>query len=529
MIGVFVGCTLLITGVQSICNNLLEIAEYPFLWLIEVNQKSRAKIFFKGVVISTLSGSTMTTGSTLLGLVNGGLMRVKDALVFMCGAQIGPLILIFAVFHMNFKFALVFLSAGFFAQLLTKTRFGAYFQNTFGLLFGIGLSALGLYFLKDGIIFFLNLNDQFLTSLKETPFALNYVSGVMIGGGLIYVLKSSLVSIILVSILGELGSFNLELLLSVVIGIHLFSYIPLYRISAVGNVYGKRLAAGQFLMSVFGFFIGTLVIIFYPWEWGINAGLLVLCLFTFIRSVNVLLFLIFVGKIRKFFYRIYPEPRQKSNFELENPGRTRDMVPAMSLIQSSLHLAKFKDVVDRLFNLTESYLQESEASGRTLAKIKDYERITDNMYRETSHFLQKLIENSLTDNQAKMVHSHQRIADSLENIADYVDKVASYNTRYIQSGGDAHWRGDFLAFFREIKAFYDHVSKTLPVAPHDDENKIFVRSQKLKIAAESLREDHLRRLTEFDGDPKNLITYSDMVVSARKIRGHTLKLYQKLL
>lgn len=505
------------------------MAELPVTQLIKPDKDSKSKTFFKGILISGLSGSTLTTNSTLMGLVNGGLLRVKDALIFMSGAQLGPLVLLFVISILNFKAAMVFLSAGFVAQILARGRFGYWFQNSYGLLLGLGMAALGRYFLTDGLAFFSNLDQQFLGSLRDAPFVLSLLTGLAIGSFSSYVFRSSVVALLLVMTFRDSANFNLSLLLPAVVGIHAFNFFPLYKLSFHGNVFGKRLAYGQFFISIIGLIIGSLFLSLISWDYTGISGYGVLLFFTGLRGTSVFLFLLFFGPIRKILVKRWPDPMDKNPFELENIGRAQDMVPAMSLIQSSLHLTKFKDIVDRLFILTEDYIREGEASGRAMAKIKDYERITDNMYKETSDFLGQLTENSLSSNQARIVQSHQKIADSLENIADYVDKVASYNTRYLQGGGKAEWRNEFLAFFKQVKDFYLQITENLPDLPEQEEKKIHIQAQKLKIAAEALREEHLKRLQEFEGDPLNLMTYSDMVVSMRKIRGHTLKLYQKLL
>lgn len=514
---------------QMICNNLLELAELPLFHLLKPLGKPQKETFFKGILVSGLSGSTLTTMSTLVGLVNGGLLQVKEALLFMGGAHLGPLILLLVVSILQFKSAMVFLSTGLIAQFLVRTRFGLWFQNSYGLLLGLGLVSLGRYFLQDGLAFFSGLDQQFLGSFSDGPFFLSLVTGLLVGSFFSYLFRSSLVAVLLIMAFRDSANFNLTLLLPAVVGVHALGFFPIYKLSLQGGVFARRVASGQFVISFIGLLIGSIFLFFTPWDVYSVSGYGVLMFFIGLRLLSVFIFVLLFKPIRKLLIARWPDPKENNPFELENLGRSQDMIPAMSLIQSSLHLSKFKDIVDRLFQLTEEYLKEGETSGRTMAKIKDYERITDNMYRETTRFLGQLMENPLTTNQAMTVQSHQKIADCLENIADYVDKVASYNTRYLQGGGKADWRSDFVDFFIQVKNFYLQVTESLPLLPEAQETKIHIQAQKLKIAAESLREEHLKRLEEFSGEPINLMTYSDMVVSMRKIRGHTLKLHQKLL
>ena len=80
-----------------------------------------------------------------------------------------------------------------------------------------------------------------------------------------------------------------------------------------------------------------------------------------------------------------------------------------------------------------------------------------------------------------------------------------------------------------MRDFYTLVAQDLPGQGDRDEKMIRIQAQKLKIAAEALREEHMGRFEEFSQDPMNLMTYSDMIVCMRKMRGHTLKLHQRLL
>lgn len=527
--GAAVGCTLLVAGIQTICNNMLELAEMPLFHLLKPIGEKDNKTFFKGFLVSFLSGSTMTSISTLLGLVNAGLVKSRAGLLFLAGAHLGPLFLLLGISFLTFKSALVFLSAALFAYFLVRSRYGLWFQNSYGLLFGFGLVSLGQYFLSDGLKFFSGFDQAFLGSSLDGPYFLSLVTGVAIGGVLSYLFRSSVVTILLLMLIHESAHFNLGLLLPAVVGVHGLGFWPTYRLGQRGNRSSARVALGHTFLALIGLVVGSIVLLFFPWNYPRGNAMVLFIFFLGLRFISVAIFLVLLKPIRLFIKKRYPDTPDKSLFELENLGRSQDMIPAMSLIQSALHLSKFKNIVDRLFRLTEQYLIDGEASGRTMAKIKDYERITDNMHREITQFLNQLIEKNLTYNQAQTIQSHLMLAHSLENIADYLDKVASYNTRYLQGGGKSDWRQEFVAFYRQVRDFYVLVSQSIPFLPEGEEKQIQIQAQKLKIAAEALREEHLKRFEEFSGDPMNLMTYSDMVVCMRKIRGHSLKLFQQLM
>jgi phosphate:Na+ symporter len=527
--GSAVGCTLLVAGIQLVCNNLLEFAETPIFKIMRPLREKDNKTFFKGLLVSGLSGSTLTTISTLISLVNAGLVKVRAGLLFMAGAHLGPLILLLIFSLLNLQSAVFFLSFGLFAQLMTRSRFGIWFQNTYGLFLGFGLVSLGRHFLMEGLTFFSGVDQQFLGSVMDGPFFLSLITGLFIGSLLSYIFRSSLVAILLLMVIRDSAFYSLGLLLPAVIGVHALGFLPVYQLSKRGNVYSRRVASGQAIVSFIGLICGAIILSLIPWAEQKGSSSVIFTFFVILRVSSVVIFLVILKPVRTLIKKRWPSREHPKPNELEQLGRSSDMVPAMSLIQGAFHLSKFKNIVDRLFSLTEQYLTQGSSSGRTLAKIKDYERITDNMHQEIHRFLGSLIEKSLTYNQAQTVQGYIKIADDLENIADYLDKLASYNTRYIQSGSQSAWREEFMVFFFEVKNFYQLISKNLPLRPDTDEKSIQLMAQRLKIAAETLREEHLKRLGVTEGEALSLMTYSDMVVSVRKIRGHSLKLHSSLL
>jgi phosphate:Na+ symporter len=526
--GAALGCTLLVAGIQLVSNNLLELAEFPIFSLLKPLREKDNKTFFKGLMVSALSGSTLTTISTLIGLVNAGLVKVRAGFLFMAGSHLGPIVLLIFYSFLGFRSALVFLSLAMITQFLVRTQYGHWFQNTFGLLFGLGLVSLGRYFLMDGLTFFSGLDQQFLGSLTDGPYALSLLTGIVVGSILSYAFRSSVIAILLLMVVRDSAFFSLGLLYPAVVGVHALGFFPSYNLSKEGNVYSHRVVIGQFFISLIGLIVGALILLILPWNSQTGDGMHLLYFFILIRVVSVGLFLLFLSPLRNLIKKAWPEKDHLSPKRLTQLGRSMDMVPAMSLIQGSFHLAKFKNIVDRMFKVTEQYLREGASSGRVLAKIKDYERITDNMHREIHRFLTLLAENQLTQNQSRTLMQYLKIADELESIADFLDKIASYNTRYIQSGENVKWRDDFMLYFNEIQQFYFLVTENAPILPEVDHKKINILAQKLKISAESLREEHLKRLSSVDGSALSLMTYSDMVVCLRKIRGHTLKLHQAL-
>lgn len=519
------GCALLVAGVQLISNNLLELFEKPIYKMIRIVREDQNITFFKGMFFSTISASSLVASTTLLNLVNAGLIKLRAANLFLAGANIGPFILLGLVIFLNLKLGLIFLSLSILAQIFVHSRFGKWFQNAQRFLFGLGLICLAKHFLTDGVRIINGANQGILGNITSGPFLLSFITGLFFGALICYLLRSSLLTILLFMVVRDSAIISFSLLLPAVIGAHSIGFVHVKKMAELGNIYAQRLAASQLALSIIGLVLGLFCLYFENYIPSTGDGLFIVLFFALLRFASVLIFICFLAPITKIIHYFYPKESYPDTYKLNQLGKSREMIPAMALLQCSFHVAKLKNIVDRLFSLTEEYLHEEVPSARILAKIKDYERITDNIHQEINRFVGQLMVNTLTYKQSQSLQSIVKIVDELESIADFIDKLASYNTRYQQENGVSNGRGDLMQLFADVKNFYFDICEDLPHRANIEQSSVTARAQGLKITAESIREIHLKKLSELKMEPVTLMTYSDMIVCLRKIRGHVFKIY----
>ena len=65
-------------------------------------------------------------------------------------------------------------------------------------------------------------------------------------------------------------------------------------------------------------------------------------------------------------------------------------------------------------------------------RLLRFEHITDNIQKEITVFLAKVMETSLTEEQTYEVRSMIRVVDELESVADYCESLAKYQNRCAQ-------------------------------------------------------------------------------------------------
>jgi phosphate:Na+ symporter len=204
-------------------------------------------------------------------------------------------------------------------------------------------------------------------------------------------------------------------------------------------------------------------------------------------------------------------------------------MPATAIIMAEIEIKKFKDVVSRMHNLTRDYLTIKEKDPLVYEKIKNYENITDNMQKEITIFLGKVMERALTQKQSIQTRSLIRMADELESVADYLERLAFYKNRFDENfsmSGDIAI--EFFHFYDLMITLFEHST----IGLIDSEKQVIKTSEKqaedLKILADDMRDKHLKRISKGEYSPLSSLTYSDMVVAVRKIRLNAVHLARSI-
>ena len=113
--------------------------------------------------------------------------------------------------------------------------------------------------------------------------------------------------------------------------------------------------------------------------------------------------------------------------------------------------------------------------------------------------------------------------------ADYLERLAEYRQRF--KGGDTlegESRKEFFGFLDEVQAFYAQTIVGLVDADKHDMEKITSKSDELQIWADSIRDNHIARISKGAYAPVTALTFSDMVVAVRKIRTHAFRMSESV-
>ena len=533
------GLGLFFYGMRQMSDSLQQAASSVITKVINSLTSNKYLAVVVGLVVTMIVQSSSVTTVMVVGFVNAGLMQLTQAIGVILGSNIGTTITGWIISIKVGKYGLLFIAMGIFPTLFAKNP---KVQNIGRILFGIGMIFFGLE-LMSGAFKPLRSDPDFLNLMGH--FAGNdygaYLASVLMGCLLTFIIQSSSAMLGITMAMATSGILNFETAVALVLGENIGTTITALLASVGTSTNAKRAARAHAIFNVFGVIIVLSILPFFITfiEWMI-PGLAdeiapdgskpkiaghIAAAHTFFNVCATLVFVPFLGVLARVVTAITPMKEGEEKPRLVLVGESADILPATAIIQADKEVEKMVDIMRRMHALVISHLKTNDP--KELAKIGHYERITDNIQKEVTLFLVKVMEKSLSSDQSFHCQKLIKIVDELESIADYLERISTYRSRL-----DAREWSETSALFKEYSDYFSDVwgfyEEGILTFKQDEVtlSDQIQRSEKLRVFADDIRDRHLDRVSKGEYPPLTALTYSDMVVALRKIRAHTLNLVE---
>lgn len=507
------GFAIFFWGIRFLSQGLQHLFGAHVKEVISRASESKSKNIFAGFLVSLVVQSKGITAGMIFELANAGLVRLSRGMWLITGANLATVPLAFLLFLINPKYLLVLIPVGILPPLIfTKGNL----PKVGKILSGFGLLGMGLQLMIS--------TSDFILSYLPSEIGMGTCSLALFVSLLFSMLvRSSFVALAPAIALFASGS---PLTLFWVAGANVGSALISLRRARNANVFSKRVVFFHLVYNLTGFIFLIILGLVIS-----NAGLTwwnLPALHAFANIAPIFLILLLQDSIIELVQKIVPDEEINENFELRILGKSKDLIPSVALAQTFIQIEKFKEIVDRMFKLTRKYIESPEVSAKTLQKIKQYERVTDNIRNEIVDYLGEVIMNPLSRSQSKSVQTMMRVAFELEKIGDYLDKVATYHTNLNRPVQDCV-KKDFFEFFDTVEEFYFEVTNTLKGSLTKPEKDLLEKSWSIRNQAEEVRVDFSVRLQDCGFDNEMLQEFNDILVALRKIRSHCQNIHVTLM
>ncbi len=439
------GMTLMGDSLKKVAGNKLELVLYRL-------SSTPVKGILLGTGVTAVIQSSSATSVMVVGFVNSGMMKVKQAIGVVMGAIIGTSITgwiiaisavgskagndvwdIFSTDTLTAVIAIVGIILRIFCKSTTKHNIGDIMLGFAVLMFGIAAMSDAVYPLRE--------SESFINLL--TRFS-NPIVGILVGLLFTSILQSASAAVGIVQTLSVTGAIKFDMVLPLIMGIAIGAAVPVL-LSALGaNVNGKRTALVYLLVDTLGvilfsilFYTANALVSFSFMGMALNAIQIAL-LNTIFRAVIVILQAPAISLLEKLVCWLVPEKEDENAEDLRDMDRLEERFiahPALAIEQSRLvinHMAqKTQKALKASFHLLEVF---TENEMQYVARTED---IVDRYEDKLGTYLVKITRKELTHQQnvavSKFLHAindFERMSDHAINVSQSAEEIHVKNIEF---------------------------------------------------------------------------------------------------
>lgn len=533
------GLGIFFLGLRYLSESLQSSGKDAIKGILASFTRNRVFAVLAGIGITVfVQSSTISTVMTVT-LVNAGLMELRQAIGVVLGANIGTTVTGWIISIKIGQYGLLLIGLGMFPMLVAERAW----LNTLGkALVALGLIFTGLNFMSgafvplrgdENVISYLYLFDaRTLTSL---------LACVVLACLLTVLIQSSSAMLGITMTLATTGVIDFHTAVALIIGENIGTTITA-QLAAIGaNTSAVRTARAHAIFNMLG---AAFIIAIFPWyvefvDWlvvgeaslqdedGMRPHIAwhIAVAHTMFNVVNVLVWIPFIGSLTRFVTWLVPQKGEKEIHKLKYLGTRSTLAPEVALQQADLEMDNMVNITREMFEVTKEYVNQSKHDKKMFERINHLEDITDNIEEEMIKFITTISTGSVTRNQSARAYGLVRMADEIESIADSLQSFAIYRGRLYKRKEDISeeaW-ADIMEFFDTVGAYFHRLTEAREQGANLHEIKALIEEVKeLTRLADRMRDRHLERIQTGSCQSVTAQTYSDMFVSLRHIKNHTV-------
>ncbi len=520
LIALFGGMALLLYGMQLVGDGLQHAAGGRMRQILSSITNNRFKGMMVGAFITAVIQSSSATTVMLVGFASSGLMDLTQTIGVILGADIGTTVTVQLIAFKIFDYALLLVGVGFLLIFASKRKIFRYVGQA---ILGFGFIFLAMKVMSDAMV---PLHDSsivktLLVSLGEQP-----LLGIIVASIFSALVHSSAATIGLAITLSLQDLLPLDAAIPVIFGANIGTCATALASSIGTKAEAKRVAMAHIFFKVAG------VLLFLPFITPF-AQLVRLTADDVSRQVanahtlfNVgitALFLPFSSILAHFISRLVPEDKEGDG--LFGPKYLDEHMletPALALGQATREALRMADIVSEM--LTKTVGTFSTEDPELIEYIEEKDNQVDTLDREIKHYLTKLSQQSLTDEQSKREIGILAFVNNMENIGDIVDRnLMDLAKKKLNKG--VHFSEPGM---KEIVLLHKRVLQNLELAisafaSGDPALAQQVLERKLEVSQteRKFRQAHIQRL--HDGYRESIDTseiHLDVLTNLKRINSH---------
>ena len=422
------GMSLMGEGLKKVAGSRLELVLYKL-------SSTPLKGVLLGTGVTAVIQSSSATSVMVVGFVNSGMMKVKQAIGVIMGAILGTSVTgwILCLSSLEGGSGVVQLLStevltgivavvGIILRMFTGKTSNRYVGE---ILLGFAVLMYGMSAMS-GAVSPLRESEAFIRIL--TSFS-NPILGILVGLAFTSVLQSASAAVGILQALAITGAVTFEVALPIVMGIAIGAAVPVL-LSALGaNLNGKRTAFIYLLIDVLGvliwalLFYGANAIIHFTFLDTVMSSVSIALMNTLFRLATVIVLLPYIGLMEHMVELLFPD--DGSAAEEQEMDRLEERFlqhPALSIEQSRLVTNSMAERAEG--NLLMAVGLRNRWSDKDFRMVGETESVIDRYEDKLGTYLMKITSKSLSQSQSEEVSKYLHTISDFERISDHALNIS---------------------------------------------------------------------------------------------------------
>ena len=430
------GVALFLFGMAFMGENLKKVAGNKLELILYRLSSTPLRGILLGTGVTAVIQSSSATSVMVVGFVNSGMMKVRQAIGVVMGAILGTSITGWIVALSSLgggggwvellstsTLTGIIAVAGIVLRMVSKKPSTVHIGD---IMLGFAVLMFGMSAMS-GAVAPLKESEAFVHTL--TAFS-NPLLGILVGILFTSVLQSASAAVGILQALAVTGAITFDIALPIVMGVGIGAAVPVL-LSALGaSVGGKRTASAYLLIDVLGvviwgiiFYAADAIFDFSFTSMTMNAVSIAL-MNTLFRLATVLVLAPVISLLEKIVCRVIPDNSPDTG-EQEDMDRLEERFlqhPALAVEQSRLVTNSMAEKAEQ--NLLNAIALRTDFTDKLFHRVEDMESVIDRYEDKLGTYLMKITSRSLTTAQGEDVSKYLHTISDFERISDHALNIA---------------------------------------------------------------------------------------------------------
>ena len=524
--GTIGGFAIFLYALHALSDSLEKFAGEKIKQVLTKLTGNPVKGMFVGTFTAAMLQSSSLTMIVLIGLINAGILTLKQGIGVMLGSEIGTTVVAQLI---AFKVGVIFLpliAFGFFLSSLSKNE---KYRNIGQTIMNFGLIYLGMEIMTSSIQPLQNepgLSD-FLFTFGQFPLY-GLIAGILITA----LFQSSAALVGLVISLGMNNLITLPAAISMILGANIGTCVGELFAVIGSSLSSKRLALGQVAINVFG------ILLFFPLI-GYYSGFLetlspdlprqIANAHTIFNVTISVIMLPLTGVLVTLLKKLLPGEETQIKRGTVFIDEKLLEVPSIALSQAEKEVHRMGQLTYEMLDKAMSSLQNDKKEA--IAKVKELEGIVDEIYHAVDKFLEDSRFVNLSEKELKKFAYLKHSLNDIERVGDHANNLAELAEKKVKKtlifSEDAKNELDTMGI--KAKMIYE---KALIALENEDE-EVVKTVRELEGEIDRLQRvfeaNHIRRLENKICNPLGGIVFVDVLRNLERVGDHSTNIANAIL